>query len=177
MVARAVGISQLGNVELLFTNLHATLTFGLKGEGTLASMEIGPADAGATISLAGDATCDLTAQSVVPEVTGNTSPSIKVEFTGGLRLSAAETRVSIGTLPFSVPDGGLRLTFTNSDGEIFVKTVWASKNGTPITANSQIYTLLSDFAPGDFTSVPAWIGKTWILQAPPLREARIMHIP
>ena len=166
MVARAVGISQLGNVELLFTNLHATLTFGLKGEGTLASMEIGPADAGVTISLAGDATCDLTAQSVIPEVTGNTSSSIKVEFTGGLRLSATETRVSIGTLPFTVPDGGLKLTFTNSDGEIFVKTVWASKNGTPIAANSQIYTLLSDLAPGDFASVPAWIGKTWILQAP-----------
>lgn len=142
LVARALNVSS-ANVDLSFRNLFSTITFQLKGTGTIRSMTFKPVNPTAGVILAGDYTCDLTATEIIPQLKtgGKTYNSITLQFPDGLTLTSSAQNVSIGVVPFTIPPEGMILTFHYSDGQ-FIKTLWKDKSNTqraiPSAANIHI---------------------------------------
>lgn len=83
----------------------------------LKSMEISPAQDGASVSLAGGGVWDFTQQTFTPSASGN-SKTMTVNFpAGGLKLEAAKTPVKVAVMPLEVPAGGFNVKFTDMDGK------------------------------------------------------------
>ena len=110
-------------VNIPMKNLLSMLSFGLKGQGvTLASMTIAPAEEANCSALTGSCTYNPVG-GALSEPT-NSGKVITLEFTGGLALTENPTYVSVAVLPFTCTAGGFVLTFTDSEGKKFEKTIW-----------------------------------------------------
>ena len=110
-------------VNIPMKNLLAMLSFGLKGQGvTLASMTIAPAEEDNCSALTGSCTFNPVGGTLSePAATGKV---INLEFKDGLALTENPTYVSVSVLPFTCTAGGFVLTFTDSEGKKFEKTIW-----------------------------------------------------
>lgn len=83
----------------------------------LKSMEISPAQDGASVSLAGSGVWDFTQRTFTPSVSGE-SKTVTVNFPAdGLKLEAVKTPVKVAVMPFEVPAGGFNVKFTDMDGK------------------------------------------------------------
>lgn len=170
MVAKATAADVDSPIALTFRNIFSTVVFGLKGYGvTLRSMVIEPVDESALVTpISGSGTLDAAKYDASESYnstnlfTGDGAPltltastkSITVNFGGeGLTLTNEIAKVPVGMLPFVIPAGGMKLTFTDSEQRVFSKTVWSGKAGTDIASNKMIYQKLDDIDNKHFTPV------------------------
>ena len=110
-------------VNVPMKNLLAMLSFGLKGQGvTLASMTIAPAVEDNCSALTGSCTFNPVGGTL--SESAGTGKVINLEFKDGLALTENPTYVSVSVLPFTCTAGGFVLTFTDSEGKKFEKTIW-----------------------------------------------------
>ena len=110
-------------VNIPMKNLLAMLSFGLKGQGvTLASMTIAPAVVDNCSALTGSCTFNPVGGTL--SESAGTGKVINLEFKDGLALTENPTYVSVSVLPFTCTAGGFVLTFTDSEGKKFEKTIW-----------------------------------------------------
>ena len=110
-------------VNIPMKNLLAMLSFGLKGQGvTLASMTIAPAVEDNCSALTGSCTFNPVGGTL--SESAGTGKVINLEFKDGLALTENPTYVSVSVLPFTCTAGGFVLTFTDSEGKKFEKTIW-----------------------------------------------------
>lgn len=131
------------DVNLAFTNIFSTLTLGLKGSRTVYSLLLTPAESDEQIVLRGDYALNLTNPYSTPTLkSGTGGNSIRVRFPGGLQLTSQEVRVPIGVAPFTIPEGGMRLTFDLGD-ETLSRVIWKNKTqqqrAVLATANTHLY--------------------------------------
>lgn len=133
------------NVVLTFRNLHAVVTLGLKGSGTINAISLEAADPTKAVIMAGNYTCDLSQSTPVAtfDQNGALSDKVVVRFDGGLTLSSNEVKVPIGVVPFTVPEGGLKLTVAAVGGGILEKTIWSTHSGVEIQSNTHVYQAVS----------------------------------
>ena len=110
-------------VNIPMKNLLAMLSFGLKGQGvTLASMTIAPAVEDNCSALTGSCTFNPVGGTL--SESAGTGKVINLEFKDRLALTENPTYVSVSVLPFTCTAGGFVLTFTDSEGKKFEKTIW-----------------------------------------------------
>lgn len=95
---------------------------------TLKSLEISPAEEGASPVLAGEGRIDFASGEFTLGSEGK-SDALTVNFPeGGLKLEAAKTEVKVAVLPFSVPKGGFRVKFHDVDGKTAETVFLAQEN-------------------------------------------------
>ncbi len=86
---------------------------------TLKSIEISPAEDGASVVLAGEGSVDFESGEFSLSSAGQSS-SMTVNFPeGGLKLEAAKTEVKLAVLPFTAPKGGFKAKFSDVNGKSF----------------------------------------------------------
>ena len=84
---------------------------------TLKSIEISPAEGGASVVLAGEGSVDFASGEFTLRTSGK-SDVLTVNFPeGGLKLEAAKTSVQVAVLPFTVPKGGFKAKFSDVNGK------------------------------------------------------------
>lgn len=95
---------------------------------TLKSIEISPAEDGASVVLAGEGSVDFASGEFTLGTTGRSS-TLTVNFPeGGLKLEAVKTEVKVAVLPFTTPKGGFKAKFSDVNGKSFETVFLAQEN-------------------------------------------------
>lgn len=95
---------------------------------TLKSIEISPAEDGASVVLAGEGGVDFASGEFTLGTSGRSS-TLTVNFPeGGLKLEAVKTEVKVAVLPFTTPKGGFKAKFSDVNGKSFETVFLAQEN-------------------------------------------------
>lgn len=95
---------------------------------TLKSIEISPAEDGASVVLAGEGGVDFASGEFTLGASGRSS-TLTVNFPeGGLKLEAVKTEVKVAVLPFTTPKGGFKAKFSDVNGKSFETVFLAQEN-------------------------------------------------
>lgn len=138
--ATAKKTSVVAPVELAFRRLDLTATFAvpdniidMDGGTVLKSMLVRPKE---TDNFTGSLACSGTYDMIASELTvAGSSTSISVDFgESGLALKPGVNDISVLMSPFTVPEGGIELVFTDMDGNTVNVSVWETEYGTEFKA-------------------------------------------
>ena len=147
-------ISVIPTVEMEVSTIFSILEFNVPNdlrdgfESTIKTMKVTPAE-GFTGQLAQGGTFDVYTGTFTPSASLS-SNEITMDFGEGLELKDAFTKVYLAVAPFTVPEGGLNLTFTDVDGTTTDITAFGSEKevGTVLAAGGTMAAYLSGISDG-----------------------------
>ncbi len=138
------------NVTTMFSIVEFNVPNDLRDgfESTIKTLKVVPSE-GFTGFLAQGGTYNIYDDTFTPSVTYSAN-EITLNFGDGLTLKDPYTKVYLAVAPFTVPEGGLKLTFTDIDGTVTDIIALGSERevGTSVVAGETLVTYLSGFSDG-----------------------------
>lgn len=147
-------ISVIPTVQMKVSTMFSILEFNVPNdlrdgfESTIKTMKVTP-PAGFDGQLAQGGTFNVYDGTFTPSASAS-SNEITMDFGSGLKLEDPYTKVYLAVAPFTVPEGGLNLTFTDVDGTATEINAFNSDKevGTVLASGETLTTYLSGFSDG-----------------------------
>lgn len=147
-------ISVIPTVQMKVSTMFSILEFNVPNdlrdgfESTIKTMKVTP-PAGFNGQLAQGGTFNVYDGTFTPSPSAS-SNEITMDFGNGLKLEEPYTKVYLAVAPFTVPEGGLNLTFTDVDGTATEITAFNSDKeiGSVLAAGETMSAYLSGFSDG-----------------------------